>query len=146
MLKDLLRENNFMSKVDLKDAYFCVLLHRNHQKFLQFQWKRDIYEFLCLCFSLGPAPWISTKLLKIPIAVLKRIQIRIIIFLDDMLLMSQTINGLEIARDTLILLLQSLDFAIILQRSVLVPLQKIEFLGLEIDSVRMTLTLPQKKV
>ena len=63
-----------------------------------------------------------------------------------MLLMGQTINGLEIARDTLILLLQSLVFSIILQRSVLVPLQKIEFLGLEIDSVRMTLTLPQKKV
>ena len=77
---------------------------------------------------------------------MKRIQIRIIIFLDDMLLMGQTINGLEIARDTLILLLQSLVFSIILQRSVLVPLQKIEFLGLEIDSVRMTLTLPQKKV
>ena len=29
-----------------------------------------------------------------------------------------------------------------LQKSVLVPLQKIEFLGLETDSVRMTLTLP----
>ena len=78
--------------------------------------------------------------------IIKKYQKSIIIFLDDMLLMSQNINGLEIARDTLILLLQSLGFAIILQRSVLVPLQKIEFLGLEIDSVRMTLTLPQKKV
>ena len=46
MLKDLLRENNFMSKVDLKDAYFCVLLHRNHQKFLQFQLKRDFYKII----------------------------------------------------------------------------------------------------
>ena len=32
------------------------------------------------------------------------------------------------------------------QKSVLVPLQKIEFLGLKIDLVRMTLTLPQEKV
>ena len=63
-----------------------------------------------------------------------------------MLLMSQTINGLKAARDTLIFLLQSLGFVINLQKSVLVPLQKIEFLGLEIDSVRMTLTLPQEKV
>ena len=60
--------------------------------------------------------------------------------------MSQTINGLEIARDTLIFLLQSLRFLINLQKSVLEPLQKIEFLGLEIDSVRMTLTLPLEKV
>ena len=148
LLKDLLRENNFMCKVDLKDAYFCVPLHRNHQKFLRFQWKGNFYEFLCLCFGLGPAPRILTKLLKIPIAVLRRIQIKIIIiiFLDDMLLMNQTVNGLEIARDTLIVLLQSLGFVINLQKSVLVPLQKIEFLGLEIDSVRMALTLPQEKV
>ena len=63
-----------------------------------------------------------------------------------MLLMSQTINGLEIARDILIFLLQGLDFVINLQKSVLVPLQKIYFLYLEIDSVRIRLTLPQEKV
>ena len=63
-----------------------------------------------------------------------------------MLLISQTINGLEIARDILIFLLQGLDFVINLQKSVLVPLQKIYFLYLEIDSVRIRLTLPQEKV
>ena len=78
-----------------------------------------------------------SKLLKIPITVLRRIQIKIIIYLYDMLLMSQTINCLQIARDTLIFLLQSLGFVINLQKTVLVPLQKIEFLGLEIDSVRL---------
>ena len=54
-----------------------------------------------------------------------------------MLLMSQTINSLEIATDTLIFLLRRLGFVINLQKSVLVPLQKIEFLGLEIDFRRM---------
>ena len=78
-----------------------------------------------------------SKLLKIPITVLRRIQIKIIIYLYDMLLMSQTINCLQIASDTLIFLLQSLGFVINLQKTVLVPLQKIEFLGLEIDSVRL---------
>ena len=112
LLKDLLRENNFMRQVDLKDAYFCVPLHKNHQKYLQFQWKGNIYELLYLCFRQGPAPRVFTKSLKIPIAVLKRIEIRIIIYLDNMLLMRQTLNGLEIARDTLIFLLQSLGFVI----------------------------------
>ena len=78
-----------------------------------------------------------SKLLKIPITVLRRIQIKIIIYLYDMLLMSQTINFLQIARDTLNFLLQSLGFVINLQKTVLVPLQKIEFLGLEIDSLRL---------
>ena len=60
--------------------------------------------------------------------------------------MSPTINSLEIAMDALIFLLQSLGFVINLQKSFLVLLQKIEFLGLEIDSMRMTLTLKQEKV
>ena len=32
LLKYLLRENNFMCKVDMKDASLCVPLHKNHQK------------------------------------------------------------------------------------------------------------------
>ena len=62
-----------------------------------------------------------------------------------MLLMSQTINSLEIATDTLIFLLWSLGFVINLQKSALVPLQKIEFLGLEIDLGRMKLHYHKKK-
>ena len=146
LIKDLLRQNYFMCKLNLKDAYFCLPLHRKHQKFIRFQWKGNIYEFFCLFFGPGPAPQTFTKLSKIPIAILRWIQIRIIIYLDDMLLMSHTINGLEIATDTFYFLLQGLSFVINLQKPVLVSLQKIEFLGLEIDSVRMTLTLPQEKV
>ena len=39
-----------------------------------------------------------------------------------------------------------MDTLIFLQIYVLVPLQKIEFLGLKIDSTRTTLTLPKGKV
>ena len=69
-----------MCKVDLKDAYFSVPLHWNHQKIIRFQCKGNINELLCICFGLVPAPRIFTKLLKIPIAVLRWIQIRTIIF------------------------------------------------------------------
>ena len=53
---------------------------------------------------------------------------------------------LNMTRDTLIFLLQQLGFIINLKKSVLSATQKIEFLGLEIDSVNMTLTLPTGKV
>ena len=101
---------------------------------------------LCLCFGLGPAPLIFTKILKIPISLLRRLQIRVIIYLDDMLLMSQTEEELLISRDTVIFLLTHLGFVINLKKSMLNPVQKIEFLGLEIDSVAMKLSLPQRKV
>ena len=63
-----------------------------------------------------------------------------------MLLMSQTAEGLNMARDSLIFLLQQLGFIINLKKSVLLATQKLEFLELEIDSVNMTLTLSMEKV
>ena len=144
LLKDMLKEQDYMYKIDLKDTYFCAPLHQKHRKYIQFCWEGQLYEFLYLSFGLGPAPRIFTKLLKIPMAIRRRINIWLIVYLDDMLLMSQTIEGLNMARDTLIFLLQELGFIINLKKSVLSATQKLEFLSLEIDSVSMTLTLPME--
>ena len=133
LLKDMLKEKDYMCKIDLKDGYFCVPLHRKHRKYILFCWEGQLYELLCLeLLGLGPAPRIFTKLLKIPIAILRRINIRIIVYLDDMFLMSQTIEGLNMARDTLIFLFQQLGFIINLKRPVLSATPKLGFLGLEI--------------
>ena len=146
LLKEMMQEKDYMCKIDLKDAYFCLPLHPKHRKYVRFQWEGRIYEFLSLCFGLGPAPRIFTKLLKVPIALLRRLNIRIIIYLDDMLIMCQSQGELVVARETLIFLLQHLGFVINQKKSLLTPVQKIEFLGMEINSVTMTLTLPQEKV
>ena len=43
-------------------------------------------------------------------------------------------------------LLQLLGFVINFEKSQLNPTQKIQYLGFEIDSVRMTISLPEEKV
>ena len=80
-LKFLLKQDDFLSKIDLKEAYFPVPLNKNSQKFVRFQWSGNIYEFLCLCFGLEPASRIFTKLLKVPIALLRWVNIQIIIYI-----------------------------------------------------------------
>ena len=55
-LKYLLEENDFLCKIDLKDAYFSVPLFMSSRKFVRFAWSGNFYEFLYLCFGLGPAP------------------------------------------------------------------------------------------
>jgi len=122
-----LQEGDYMCKLDLKDAYFSVPLHKDSQKFVRFLWEGNLYQFLCLCFGLGPAPRIFTKLLKIPIALLRRINIRVMIYLDDMLLLGRTVQEAFQTRDTVIFLLQNLGFIINQKKSVLIPTQKIEF-------------------
>ena len=135
-----------MCKLDLKDAYFSVPLNPASRKFVRFLCSGKLYEFLCLCFRLGPAPKFFTKLLKIPVSVLRRLNILIIIYLDDMLLIDHTIEETLVARDTVIFLLQPLGFVLNLKKLVLTPTQRIEFLGLTVDSLIMTLSLPEKKV
>ena len=77
---------------------------------------------------------------------MRRLNILIIIYLDDMLLIDHTIEETLVARDTVIFLLQPLGFVLNLKKLVLTPTQRIEFLGLTVDSLIMTLSLPEKKV
>ena len=116
LLKNMLKEKNYTCKTDLKDPYFCVPLHQKHRKYIRFCWEGQLYEFLCLCFDLGPASRIFTKLLKIPRAIVRIINIPIILYLDNMLSMSQTIEGLNTARNTFIFLLQQLGCIINLKK------------------------------
>ena len=64
-----------------------------------------LYEFLCLWFGLDPASPIFTKISKVPISLLRRLHTRVIIYLDDMLLMSQILEELLMSRDAIIFLL-----------------------------------------
>ena len=145
-LKYVLQKRDYMCKIDLKDAYFSVPLHKDSRKLGRFLWAENLYEFLCLCSGLGPAPRIFTKLLKVPISVLRRLIIRLIIYLDDLLILGNSMSEMFMARDPVILLLQHLGFVINLKKCVLDPAQEIEFLGLIVNSQTMTLPLPRKRV
>ena len=50
------------------------------------------------------------------------------------------------AQKTSIFLLQHLDFVIYLKNLILSPVQEMEFLGLQINSLNMTFTLPEETV
>ena len=138
LLKEILLKGNFMYKFDLKDAYFC-----------EFQLERSNLSVslpLCLfAFHLGLAPKIFTKLLKVSIFLMRKLNVRLLIFLDDFLLITSSVRGSIWARNTLIYLIQNLDFQVNIKQTVLQPYQTIHCLGMEINSINMTITLLQEK-
>ena len=91
------------------------------RKFVSFQWKDLLYKFCCLCFGLSPAPLVFTKLSKVPISLLRKVNVRIIIYLDDMPLMASSLEDLLMARDTLIFILRHSGFLINIKKSYLEP-------------------------
>ena len=89
-VKDLLLENDFMVKIDLKDAYFAVPIAKTHQHLLQFRWKQQLFQSTCLPFGLACAPRVFTKVLHPITAVARSLGIRLVIYLDDCLLMAKS--------------------------------------------------------
>ena len=105
------------------------------------------YTFLGLPFGLSSAPRIFTKLLKPVAAFLRKQGYRIVIYLDDVLLLlaSSKEEALRLTQMSLSLL-QSLGFLINWTKSTLSPVQSITDLGFVISSVNMTIYLPKAKV
>ena len=124
-LKFLPEQNDLLCKIDLKETYSLVPLNTNSVRFVRFQKSGNLCEFLWLCFELGPASRTFTKLLKVPI-------VPIIIYPGDMLLMGGTLPEILMGRDTLIFLLQHLDFVINLKKSILHPVKQIRVSGIRI--------------
>jgi hypothetical protein len=51
----------FMTSIDLKDAYYSVPIADEHQKYLKFLWRDQLYAFTCLPMGLTSSPRIFTK-------------------------------------------------------------------------------------
>lgn len=145
-VKETIREGDWLAKLDLKDAYFTIPVFHEHRKFLRFRWGRAIYEYVSLPFGLSSAPWAFTKLLRVVVAFLRRKGIHLVIYLDDILLIGSSrlaaIEAVRISKS----LLESLGFVICSEKSIEDPSQSIEYLGLVINTVLMTVQLTEKKI
>ena len=145
-LKELLGQGDWLAKVDLKDAYFAIPIHQTHQKYLHFQFQEKAFRFTCLPFGLSSAPWVFTKTLKPALAILRQRGVRMIAYIDDILLIAGSKDQALDHAQALVHLLESLGFIINTEKSVLTPSQTIEFLGLSVSSIDMELRLPLAKI
>ena len=127
-IRQTIRRGCCLAKIDLKDAYLSVQMRENCRRFLRFQWKGVIYEFVCLPFRLASVPWAFTKLLRPVVAHLWRVMIRVIIYLDDILIVQASREATSQAVKIVRRLLESLGFVISEEKSEEDPTQKIEYI------------------
>ena len=121
-------------------------LNRSDWRFLRFSWKEEFYQFKTLAFGLTSAPYVFTKLLHPVAALFRQEGLRILVYLDDWLLMASGPDLLKDQSEYVSSTLQSLGFLLNGKKWIMEPSQSIEFLGFIIDSRRMTLSLPAVKV
>ena len=86
--------------------------------------------------------WVLIKMLKPLIGPLKKQGIRIIIYLDDFLLMAPTKDILSYQVTLTVTLLEMFGFVVNYQKSN--PTQSVEVLGFPINSITLNISLPLK--
>lgn len=144
VLRGIVRKGDFLRKSTFR--MLTIPIHPNHAKFLQLIWDGSLFQFTCLCFGLSSAPWSFTKILKPLVAFLRKKGIRIIVYLDDFLILNQSKEGAE--RDFLLTvdLVEKCGFLINKEKTLGVAAEQREFLGLFVDSLSLSLSLLPRKV
>ena len=147
MLSMVEQKDFFMAKIDLKDAYLTVPIAEKFHCLLGFQDKQgEFLQFQTLSFGLCTAPCTFSKLTKPAIQFLRQIGIRIIIYLDDMLITAQTEESLAQDPSTVLWLFCALGFIINIPKCSIAPSKQVDFLGFTVDTSTMMVILPSAKM
>jgi hypothetical protein len=65
-----------------------------------------------MAFGLAITPRVFTKLLRTPIALLRRMGIRLIVYMDDILVMNRSYQGVQSDLQTVVAMMEGLGFLI----------------------------------
>ena len=145
-VKALIQKNNWLAKVDLKDAFFMVPIAQQHQHLLLFTVGTKTFQFKCLPFKLCTDPRVFTKVLKLAIELLRAIDIRLVIYMDNMLIMAHSNQMFREQIYQVLFLIENLGFIINSKKSLLSSTQEIKFFGMIVNSQTMEIKLPGQKI
>lgn len=148
----LITPNAYLAKLDLKSAYRHVPIHPSNYTATGLAWHfsgddAPTYLYDCkLPFGAAKSPEIFHRLTQAITRMMDRGGYSsVLAYLDDYLIICDTEQECQQAYQDLIELLGELGFKINWDKAV-GPCQRLTFLGIEIDTVRRQLTLPDRKL
>lgn len=145
-VRDMILPGDFMVKIDIKDAYLHVPVAEEHQPFLRFNFDQKTYQCLVMLFGLTSAPRVFTRVMLPVVKKLREEGIRIVVYLDDLLILARSPQEAAAHRDRTLALLMRLGWLVNGAKSVLTPAQQMTYLGVVINSNNMTFSLGEEKL
>ena len=136
-----------MAKVDLQNAYRIVPVHPDDHHLLGLRWGQEVYVDTALPFGLRSAPKIFSALADALAWVLHSKGVTYQLhYLDDFLLVGPP-NSAECAHSLQLTLLACQELGVpVAAHKTEGPTCRITFLGIQIDSINMELSLPPDKL
>ena len=147
-----LMPGSWMAKIDLKSAYRHVGVHPSNYPYLglKYHFTGDLeptyFYDTRLCFGASASVGIFHRLTQSVVRMLQRQGIfSVVCYLDDFLIIANSKNQCQNHMDALLGLLKNLGFTINWKK-VVPPTQCITFLGISINSLDMSLSIPSDKL
>lgn len=136
----LMRPDCWMIKIDLMDAYYSFALSEVDKKLCSFTFLEQKYRFVGVPNGYSGMPYIFTRCMRAVLAMLRSNGINCVGYLDDFAFFHS--NKLTLVRQVkeVISVFDSLGFTIKLSKSQLTPVQRLDFLGFTLDSVKMEIS------
>ncbi len=142
---ECIRPRDWFAAIDLKDAYFHVSILPRHRPFLRFAFEGRAYQYKVLPFGLALSPRVFTKVVEGALVPMREQGVRILNYLDDWLILAQSREQLGEHRDLVLSHLSQLGLQVNWEKSKLGPVQRISFLGMELDSVEQSARLTEER-
>ena len=138
---------SWMVKVDLKDAYYHILIHPESRRHFRFLGPDSChYQYRTLPFGYSRAPWLFTKMIKAILQPLRN-KVNMNIYIDDLLIWHASKETLLSHLNLVLNQLNRFRCNINFEKSHLSPTQRLEYLGIVIktDSDVLILSIAKKK-
>lgn len=139
----LLLHRTWLATIDSKDAYFHIDIVPEHRKSLWFAVGDTHLQYKSLPFGINTAPRVLTKTMVVIAAYLRLQGILIFPYIDDWLIVADSENQLERNLNVILHLLSNLGLQLNHNKSLLIPTQRVQFIGAILDTRLVKAFLPQ---
>ena len=148
---ELFEQGDYFITFDLKNGYHHIQIHREHRKYLGFEWtfangETRHYQFLVLPFGLNSAGYLFTKVLRPLVKKWRGEGIKAILFVDDGIAGKNGHTQTSKAKQIVVYDLRSAGFLINYEKSDLEPSPRGCWLGMDIDTEKMRFAVPRQKI
>ena len=133
-----LRQGDWLTSIDLRDAYFHIPIHASSQRYLRFVWEEQVYQFRALCFGLSTAPLVFTRIFQAISILAHRSGIRLYRYLDDWLIAAESRGQSSKATQVILNLCLELGLLVNFEKSDLVPSRRALYLGMDFNMESFT--------
>jgi hypothetical protein len=130
VVQDIALEGDWATSLDLKNAFHHVRVHPSYSPFLGFVHRGQFYRYTAMPFGARHSPRIFTRALGYAMAYIRaHWQVRIIAYMDDILILHQDRQYLEISTLQIASYLRRLGWTLALEKCEFTPQHEITFLG-----------------